>query len=109
MNIFLKKRLKFLENSDIISACRYGVGVLYPFAGKNMKGGLDNDGGQMRQSYRFGSVRQEHSALFAVCQVISHKNNRKFTAGDGASCALPLAFLYLGAVMPYGNAKAAVK
>ena len=60
-------------------------------------------------SVRFGSVRQEHSALFAVCQVISHKNNRKFTAGDGASCALPLAFLYLGAVMPYGNAKAAVK
>ena len=40
------------------------------------------------------STRQEHSVLFSVCQVISHKNFRKFIAGDGANCALPLAFLY---------------
>ena len=46
-------------------------------------------------SVRFGSVRQEHSALFSVCQVISHKNFRKFIAGAGANCALPSAFLYL--------------
>ena len=43
-------------------------------------------------SVRFGSVRQEHSALFSVCQVISHKNFRKFIAEDGAKCALPSAF-----------------
>ena len=56
----------------------------------------------MRQSYRFGSVRfgsvrfgsvrQEHSALFSVCQVISHKNFRKFIAEDRVNCALPSAF-----------------
>jgi hypothetical protein len=58
-------------------------------------------------SVRFGSVRQEHSAIFSVCQVISHKKFRKFIAGDGANCALPSAFLYLEGG-PYGNAKAAV-
>ena len=42
-----------------------------------------------------GSVRQEHSALYFACQVISHKKFRKFIAGDGANCALPSAFLYL--------------
>ena len=41
---------------------------------------------------RFGSVRQEHSALFSVRQVISHKNFRNFIAGDRANCALPSVF-----------------
>ena len=58
-------------------------------------GRCDNLIGSVRfGSVRFGSVRQEHSALFSVCQVISHKNFRKFIAGDGAKCALPSAFLY---------------
>ena len=42
----------------------------------------------------FGSVRQEHSTPFSVCQVIFHNNFKNFIAGDGAKCALPSAFLY---------------
>ena len=44
---------------------------------------------------RFGSVRQEHSTPFSVCQVIFHNNFKNFIAGDGANCALPSVFLYL--------------
>lgn len=53
-------------------------------------GSCDNSFG----SVRFGSVRQEHSALFSLCQVVSHKNFKNIVAGDGDICALLSAFLY---------------
>ena len=42
-----------------------------------------------------GSARQEHNALFSVCQVVSHKNFKNIIAGDRGICALPSAFLYV--------------
>ena len=63
-------------------------------------GNCDNSIGSVRfgsvrfGSVRFGSVRQEHSALFSICQVISHKNFKNIIAGDRDICALPSAFLY---------------
>ena len=45
-------------------------------------------------SARLGSARQEHSTLFSVCQVVSHKNFKNIIAGDRGICAQPSAFLY---------------
>ena len=65
-----------------------------------IRGSCDNSIGSVRfgsvrfGSVRFGSVRQEHSALFSVCQVLSHNNFKNIVAGDGGICALPSAFLY---------------
>ena len=64
------------------------------------RGSCDNPIGSVRfgsvrfGSVRFGSVRQEHSALFSVCQVVSHKNSKNIIAGDGDIFAQPSAFLY---------------
>ena len=42
-----------------------------------------------------GSVRRERSVLFAVCQVVSHNNFRKFIVGVGARYALSPIFSML--------------
>ena len=70
-----------------------GVGVLVPFRYKKLRReGLTMTMGSCDNS--FGSVRQENSALFSLCQVVSHKNFKNIVAGDGDICALLSAFLY---------------
>ena len=46
-------------------------------------------------SVQFSSVQfgQEHSALFSVCQVVSHKNFQNIVAEVRDKCALTSAFL----------------
>ena len=52
------------------------------------EGGLDNDV-QRREN---GSARQEHSAVFSVCQVLFHTIYNEPVAGDRVHYALASAF-----------------
>ena len=67
-----------------------GWGIYILFALEIMEGGLDY--GKRKCTIIVGLARQEHSAVFSVCQVLFHTIYNEPVAGDRAHYALASAF-----------------
>ena len=69
-----------------------GWGNSYPFALEIMEGGLDYGKRKCDNHCRLTLARQEHSAVFSMCQVLFHTIYNEPVAGDRAHYALASAF-----------------
>ena len=67
-----------------------GWGIYILFALEIMEGGLDY--GKRKCTIIVGLARQEHSAVFSVCQVLFHTIYNEPIAGDRVHYALASAF-----------------
>ena len=82
--------LRFREKSAMILLYIWEWGIYILFALEIMEGGLDY--GKRKCTIIVGLARQEHSAVFSVCQVLFHTIYNEPVAGDRAHYALASAF-----------------